>query len=142
MAGVTRVTVSIPDDSYCQLESIITAGKWNNRSQAIAQLIRDEYLEISAKRKKAIMAGSITLFYNEAQREILPNVAEVQRENINEVISTNRVLLENNHVMEILVVQGFVDKLEEIQQQFLKIKGVVAGKLVLTSIILPPIHSK
>ena len=140
--GVKRVSISLPEKTFDQLEEIIERGEWNNRSQVIAHLIRNEYISYLANQSNTIMAGSITLFYNEVQREILNNVFRVQRENIDEVISANRILLENNHVMEILVVQGYVQKLEKIQNEFLKIKGVKAGKLVLTSIILPPIQSK
>jgi len=142
MKGVTRITISLPDKTYEQLEDIISAGEWKNRSQIITQLVRDEFISVTSKQSNSIMAGSITLFYDESQRDVLPNVAQVQRENINEVISSHRVLLENNHMMEILVVQGHVKKLEEIQNRFLNIKGVEAGKLVLTATILPPIHSK
>lgn len=142
MKGVTRVTVSLPDNTYEQLEQLIESGNWKNRSQVISQLVRDEYLQQLSKVSDSIMAGSITLFYDESQREILTNVCQVQRENINEVISSNRVLLENNHIMEIMVVQGHVSKLVDIQQQLLNIKGVEAGKLALTSVILPPIQSK
>lgn len=142
MQGVKRVTISLPDKTYGQLETIIDAGNWKNRSQAITQLIRDEYIHISSKEHACIMAGSITIFYDESQREILSKVANVERTNINEVISTHRVMLEDYHIMEILVVQGYVTKLEEIQNAFLNIKGVEAGKLVLTGTILPPIHTK
>ncbi len=142
MIGVTRLSVSLPDRTYDQLEEIIIKGKWKSRSQVIAQLVRAEYIELSSKQTNSIMAGSITLFYSEDHREILTHVSRIQRDNINEVISSNRILLEHNHVMEVLVVQGHISKLEQIQQQFLNIKGVETGKLTLTNTILPPIHTK
>lgn len=142
MKGVTRVTISLPDQAYAQLQEIIDVGKWKNRSQVITQLVRDEYVQLTATQQgNPIMAGSITLFYNESQREILNHVSQVQRENVNEVISSNKILLENDHVMEILVVQGYVQKLKEIQCQLLNIKGVEVGKLTLTNVVLPPIQS-
>ncbi len=142
MKGVTRVTVSIPEDTYEELEKLIELGKWKNRSQIITQLINDEYIQQATEQQDSIMAGSLTLFYDESQREILEKVTQIQRENIDQVISSNRILLENNHIMEILLVQGKVRKLKEIQNQLLSTKGVKSGKLALTNIILPPIQSK
>lgn len=142
MKGVKRVSISLPDETFEHLEEMISKKNWNNRSQAITQLVRDAHLEVSSEDNDSVMAGSITLFYEETQREVFNNVAQIQRNNVEEVISANRVLLENNHIMEILVVQGQVKKLLQIQQQFLNVKGVESGKLVLTNLILPPVHSK
>jgi len=142
MANVHRLTVSIPEKTFNQLEEIMSTGEWKNRSQVISSLVRNEYSNLTAKRTDDLMAGSITLFYREDQREILTKVSQTQRENIEEVISTNRVLLEDNYIMELIVVQGRIKKLEEIKKQFLQIKGVETGNLTLTSIILPPIQTK
>lgn len=142
MIGVQRLTISLTDKTFEQLEEIVKNGEWKNRSQIISSLIRNEFLNLKSKNGDDLMAGSITLFYREDQREILTKVSQIQRANIEEVISTNRVLLEDNYIMELIVVQGRINKLEEIKKQFLQIKGVETGNLTLTSIVLPPIQSK
>jgi CopG family nickel-responsive transcriptional regulator len=50
------------------------------------------------------------------------------------------VQLENNHRMEVILVQGPAGKLREIADRLLGCKGVRTGKLTLTSIIIPPLH--
>lgn len=140
--GVQRLTISLPDNTFGQLEELVGFGEWKNRSQVISSLVRNEYISQKAKRTNDLMAGSITIFYREDQREILNNVSQIQRNNIDEVISTTRVLLEDNHIMELIVVQGRIKKLEEIKKQLLQIKGVETGNLTLTSVILPPIQTK
>lgn len=142
MTGVQRVSISLPNNTLEQLEKIMSTGKWKNRSQIISSLIRNEYIRLTSLKSGDLMAGSITLFYREDQRELLTKVFQIQRENIKEVISTTRVLLEDNYIMELIVVQGKVKKLEEIKKQFLQIKGVEAGNLTLTNILLPPIQQK
>ncbi|MCD8166598.1 MAG: hypothetical protein LUE93_11095 [Bacteroides sp.] len=142
MIGVKRFTVSLPDQTFGQLEEIMDISEWQNRSQVIASLIRNEYLYLASLKNDELVAGSITLFYREDQRELLTKVSRIQWENIEEVINTTRVLLEDNFIMEIIVVQGKVRRLEEIKKQFLQIKGVETGNLPLTTRILPPIQSK
>jgi CopG family transcriptional regulator, nickel-responsive regulator len=139
--GVQRVTVSLPQGVYRKLEELVEAGNWKNRSQVLAQLVRQEFVESEAKNPEAVMAGTITLFYSEEQPGVLSRIAEIERKNIEEVISTHRVLLEKNYMIEVLVVQGRVRKLQTIVNELLNIKGVEAGKLALTSTILPPIQA-
>jgi len=142
MKGVQRLTISLPDKTFEQLEEIMSSGDWKNRSQIISSLVRNEYIKLTAQNSDDLMSGSITLFYREDQRDILTKVSQIQRENIEEVISTTRVLLEDNYIMELIVVQGRIIKLEEIKKQFLQIKGIETGNLTLSSIILPPIQTK
>ncbi|WP_299535421.1 hypothetical protein [Ulvibacterium sp.] len=142
MKGVERITISIQDKVFRQLEKLMKSGKWKKRSQVISHLIQKAYDEMQSHKGNMVMAGSLTLFYRESQREIHETVATIQRENINEIISSNRVLLEDGYVMEILVVQGHVKKLFLIKQNFITIKGVEVGKLALTSSILPPVEPK
>jgi len=142
MKGVERITISIPDKVFMQLEKLMEAGSWKNRSQVISHLIQKAYDKEQVQHSNSVLAGSLTLFYRDSQREIHENVANIQRENINEIISSNRVLLEDGYVMEILVIQGHMHKLTQIKQDFITIKGVEVGKLALTSSILPPVESK
>jgi len=140
--GVQRLSISLPDKTFEQLEEMVDIGEWKNRSQTLSCLVRNEYLNQKKEQSNTIMAGSITIFYREDQREILQNVSQIERKNINEVISTTRILLERNYIMELLVVQGRIKKLNDIKTQLLKIKGVETGNLTLSSIVLPPIQTK
>lgn len=142
MTKVKRITVSLKEKNYRQLEEIIKRGKWSNRSQVINHLINGEFTHSEiTQNENVVMAGSLTLFYEDSQREIHDKVVQIQRQNIEEVISSNRLLLENGYVMEILVLQGSIKKLQHIKQKFVTIKGVEVADLALTSTILPPIKS-
>ncbi len=142
MKGVERITISIPDKVFAQLENLVKVGSWKNRSQVISHLINNAYDEDQTLYSNSVMSGSLTLFYRESKREIHDKVVNIQRANINEIISSNRVLLEDGYVMEILVIQGHFQSLNQIKQDFITIKGVEVGKLALTSAVLPPVESK
>ena len=87
-----------------------------------------------------VMAGTLTLFYNAAQGNVRKEMARLQALHIAEVISSLHVQLENHHVMGVMLVQGPASKLERIADEFITLKGVRTGKLVLVSQILPPLH--
>ncbi len=87
------------------------------------------------------MAGVITLIYDEAKGQLLQRLAELERTHVNEVISSLHVQLEDNHRMEVILVQGPAVKLRQIADRLIACKGVRTGKLTLSSMIIPPLHS-
>jgi CopG family nickel-responsive transcriptional regulator len=58
-----------------------------------------------------------------------------------EVISSLHVQLEDNHRVEVIVVQGPVHILKEITEKILSCKGVLSRKRTLTDIIIPQVCS-
>ena len=56
-------------------------------------------------------------------------------------VSLLHVQLEENHRMEVVVVQGPVRILKEITDKILSCKGVLSCKLTLADIVIPQVHS-
>ncbi len=52
------------------------------------------------------MAGTITIVYDESKGNLLQRLAELERRFLDEVISSLHVQLENDHRIEVLLVQG------------------------------------
>jgi hypothetical protein len=61
---------------------------------------------------------------------------------IAEVISKQHVLLEDNHMMEVILVQGPASRLKAIADELITCKGVRSGKLTISSALIPPIHGR
>lgn len=137
---VTRISVSLPPSVARELDSLVTDRKFDSRSQAITSIINESLIDYRREAKRGIMAGSITLFFDQTRKHLLEELAALKRHWIDEVIGSLQVQLENNHLMEIIVVQGPVEKLQTITDELLACKGIVAGKLTLTSSIMPPVH--
>jgi CopG family nickel-responsive transcriptional regulator len=137
---VQRISISLPDAVYRELDEMIDERGIESRSKLITELINQAVLEHQEDKGDQIMAGTITLIYDESKGPLLQRLAEIERQNIDEVISSLHVQLENNHRMEVILVQGPAGKLREIADRLLGCKGVRTGKLTLTSIIIPPLH--
>lgn len=138
----TRISISIPASLQDDLDTMLAERGLQNRSQGIAEMIRSELTQHQMEKADQVMAGTITLFYDESKPRLQRQISDLQRVHVNEVISTQHILLEDNHRMEILVVQGPVSQLHDIVNAFLRFKGVKSGKLTLSPMILPPLHSK
>ncbi len=137
---VSRISISLPPDVSRGLDRLVESRGFESRSQAVASIINESLVEQQRETPDAIMAGTITLFYNQGRNNILTELAALKRRRIDEVIGSLQVQLENNHVMEVILVQGPVDTLKKITDQLVACKGVKVGKLTLTSSIIPQLH--
>lgn len=137
---VSRISVSLPPEVSRGLDALVAARGFESRSQAVASIISESLLEQQKAAREGIMAGTITLFYNQGRKNILGELAGLKRRFLDEVIGSLQVQLENNHVMDVVLVQGPVETLQKITNRLVACKGVKVGKLTLTSSIIPPLH--
>ncbi len=141
--NVQRISVSLPEPIFRDLDAMVAERGLENRSKAIAEMISQAALQRrETATSKSVMAGMITLVYEEAKGTLVQRLFELERQYIAEVISSLHVQLERNHRMEVLVVQGPVRVLREITDKILACKGVTSCKLTLTDVIIPPIHPR
>ncbi len=142
MEKVHRISISLPEQLTVELDQMVVEGGYKNRSQAIARIVRTALLEHYGEKGSQVMAGSITLVYNEAQPNLKAQLVAIQRKHIDSVISSLNMLLEDNYSMEVLQVQGPVNKLNRVVRELRACKGIENCKLILSSAVIPPIHGK
>lgn len=137
-----RISMTLPQSTLAQLDQMVGKRGYSNRSQAITEIINKELAHYSQQMDETIMAGTITLFYQLSRPGLPARLAQIQREYIDEVISSLHVQLEDNYTMEVVLIQGPAATLRNIADELTTCKGVKTGNLNLTTAILPPIHSK
>jgi CopG family nickel-responsive transcriptional regulator len=137
---VQRISVSLPDSVFRELDQLVEERGFESRSKAIADMVTSFALEHQEDKGDSIMAGTITIVYDESKGSLLQRLAELERNFIDEVISSLHVQLQDNHRIEVLLVQGPANQLKKIADKLMAIKGVKTGKLTLTSMIIPPLH--
>lgn len=136
-----RVSLSLPADVVMGLDRWMEQRQAHNRSMAVTSILREEFTGLSGSLHE-VVAGSITLFYDETRQGLQSRVASVLRSHVKEVVTSLSVLLESSMRMEILVVQGPVSTLERLVLQLLSLKGVRTGRLSLSREVLPPLHGR
>lgn len=137
---VARISISLPPEVSRGLDRLVKARGFDSRSHAVSSIINESLLDHQEETEDGIMAGTITLFYNQSRPNILGELAALKRRFIDEVIGSLQVQLERDHVMDVILVQGPVKILQTITDQLVTCKGVKAGKLTLTSSIIPQLH--
>lgn len=140
--GLKRITVSMPDETFQSLDRLVNERGFDSRSQAIAEMIHQQAAEHLGKIGTEIMAGALTLVYDESKSTLLRDLSRICREHVAEVISSQHVLLEDEHVLEVLLMQGPARTLREIANKLVTCKGVKRAHLTLTPHLIPPLHAK
>jgi CopG family transcriptional regulator, nickel-responsive regulator len=140
--GLRRITVSMPEDTFQALDRMTAERGFSSRSQAIAEMIRQQESRHLADLGTGVLAGTLTLVYDESKSSLLKNLTRIFREHIAEVISSQHVLLEDEHVLEVILMQGPARTLQALADELVACKGVITAHLTVTPFLLPPLHAK
>ena len=138
--GFARLSLSLPSGLLEQLDAMTDERGHPSRSQTVAELVRQELAEHDRRRLDPLLAGTITLIYRAESGRVRHALAQTQLEYLKEVISSQHVFLEDDRSLEVLLVQGPADRLQQLCDDLRKVRGVLQIKLVTTSALLPPLH--
>lgn len=137
-----RISVSLPPKLATALDDMVETRGFQNRSQAVAEMIETSLITHQQQNGATIMAGTVTLFYDSSKPGLLQKLSEIEREHLEECISSQHVLLEGHYIMEVLLVQGPVERLRALTNRMLACKGVSSGGLTLTQKLIPQLHGR
>jgi len=140
--GLRRVTVSMPEETFQAFERLIAERGFDSRSQAVSEMIHQHAAQHLGKIGIELMAGTLTLVYDESKNTLLRDLSRIFRDHIAEVISSQHILLEDDHVLEVILMQGPARTLREIANKLATCKGVKTAHLTLTPHLIPPLHAK
>ena len=141
--SLVRLSVSLPAELFAELDVMVAERDVANRSQMIAELIRNALAEHNAReRPETVLAGTITLIYRADSGRVRHALAQVQSGFIAEIISSQHIFLEDDQSLEVLLVQGTALQLHNLCDALRKIRGVQQTRLVTTTALLPPLSAK
>jgi len=130
---VSRFSVSLPPQLLKQLDGMAREKGYENRSQAIADMIRAQLVEHRQKSGTAEIAGTITLVYDHHKQHVQAALTDIQHDHHQVIVSTLHVHLDHDNCLEVLVVRGRADIIKKIADELTTAKGVKHGRLTVTS---------
>lgn len=139
-SGVSRISISLPEGLLHELDGMVAERGFESRSQAIADMINQQLTEHRKELGQDIMAGTINLVYDHSIPGVQKHLADLQHTYIDEVISALNVNLIQNRTLSVLLVQGPARKLKMITDRMITCRGVVTGKLLMSTAIIPQLH--
>jgi CopG family nickel-responsive transcriptional regulator len=138
--ALTRFGVSMPEELVARFDQMIAQQGYDNRSEAIRDLIRKALLEpsgISASPASQTVAGTIVMVYDHHATDLPITLMELQHRFHHDIISTMHIHLNHDQCLEILVVRGQIQRVRELTNLIHVQKGVVYAELSVTHIDRP-----
>lgn len=133
MSNLIRFGVSINEGLLVQFDQIIEQKGYNNRSEAIRDLIRNQLVELEWEKDEEEVAGTVTLIYDHHVRGLSEHLLQVQHDFHSLILSTMHLHLDHDNCLEVLAVKGAASKVRSISERLISVKGVKHGKLSITS---------
>lgn len=106
---------------------------YDNRSLAIADMVRDNLIEHQQELGDGEVAGTVTLIYDHHKSGVQKTLTDIQHDCGPMIISTMHVHLDHHNCLEVLVVKGKASAIKRISDRMIGAKGVKHGKLSITS---------
>jgi len=132
MTELVRFGVSLEKELLERFDSLIKTKNYNNRSEAIRDLIRHELVAREWQEGHDV-AGAITLVYDHHQRELLGRMTDIQHDFQSIIISTQHIHLDHDNCLEIVAVRGTAAAVQKLADILKAIKGVRHGTLSMAS---------
>lgn len=130
---VGRFSVSLPQPLLRDLDGMMHEKGYDNRSLAIADMIRDSLVEHRQELGDRDIAGTITIVYDHHKPHLQAALTDVQHDHHDVIISTLHVHLDHHNCLEVLVVRGKAGLIRKMADELIATKGVKHGKLTITS---------
>ena len=131
--GVVRFAASVPRDLATAARPDDREKGYDNRSLAVADMIRDHLVEHHQKYGAGEIAGTITLVYDHHKQHVQATQTDIQHDHPELIISTILVHLDHHNCLEVLVVRGPAGRIKQIADKLIAAKGVKHGKLTVTT---------
>ena len=117
-----------------KFDHLVKQRGYENRSEAVRDLVRDALIQQSWEDNEQIVAGTILLFYNHHQRNLLEELTNIQHSMHDLVLATTHFHLDHTSCLELIVVKGKVKDIQKFSNSLTSLKGVEYGKFTVAPV--------
>ncbi len=126
---IDRVSISLPKTLLEKFDQLIEKKGYENRSEALRDLIRDLFVE-EEWNEDVEVAATVTLVYEHNTTGILDKLTNIEHENLNNIVSTMHIHIDKENCLEVIALRGKASVVKSIGEKIISIKGVKYGKIV------------
>jgi len=129
MEQLKRFGVSMEEGLLARFDRYIKENNYQNRSEAIRDLIRKELVEEEWLKSDETVAGAIIMVYDHHQKELLDNLVHLQHHHQEIIISSQHIHLDNRMCLEVIIVKGKMGEVYALESKLKAAKGVKHASL-------------
>ncbi len=133
MSQLKRFGVALDDETLKHFDSHLKIQSYTNRSEAIRDLIRAEFVRSEWEKKKGDVVCVLTIVYDHHQRGLVNKLLQIQHDQPSEILCTQHVHLDHDKCLEVVIAKGKANNLRKFSTSVKAAKGVKFTGMTLAS---------
>lgn len=129
MEQVERIGVSLDKKLLSQFDKLIAGQGYENRSEAIRDLIRRQLSSERISNPNANANAVVFLVYDHHATKLMEKLTHLQHSHLTQTISSMHIHLDKHDCMEVIVLRGRVGQIKKTAENILSQKGVKLGRI-------------
>jgi len=128
-----RFGVSIDADLLEKFDDVIEKKGYENRSEAIRDLIRKHLISTKQQDPESIAMGTLTMIYDHHTGNLTNKLLKIQHDHTSEILTTTHIHIDHDNCLEVLILKGKTKHIERLADTIKSLKGIKHGELVITT---------
>jgi len=129
MERVERIGVSLDKQLLSQFDKLIDRQGYENRSEAIRDLVRQQLDKQRLENPKAKAVAAVLLVYDHHSTKLMEKMTGLQHSHVLQTISSIHIHLDEHNCLEIIVLRGCVGEINRMAENLISLKGVKLGRI-------------
>ena len=134
MSHVTRTAVSLPPDLLREFDRYLSQRGYDNRSEAIRDLIREKLSEEALTRSRTPAVAVVAIVYAHEERQLPHRLTHLEHSHAATVVSTVHVHLDEHQCLEVAVLRGRSAEVQALGHRLVGERGVRYGRVFLAAV--------
>ncbi len=133
MEKTIRFSVSLEIELSRKFDRWMKKNGYDNRSEAIRDLIREKLVEEEWKDDQAEVVAILALVYDHESRELPQVLTDIQHEHYDLILSSTHVHLDRHNCLESIIMKGKAGVIKKAASELLTQRRVKHGRLLMTT---------
>ena len=133
-SALKRFGVSMDGSLLRRFDNLVKLRGYENRSEAVRDLVREAIIQQTWEENDQIIAGSILLFYDHHQRNLLEEMNNIQHSVHDLILASTHFHVNHDNCLELIVVKGRVKDIRELSNKLTSLKGVSYGNFTVAPV--------
>lgn len=129
MEQMERVGISVASGLLKQFDGLISKQGYQNRSEAIRDLIRTSLSEEKLENPKQKAVAAVCVVYNHHSSRLMQKLTHLQHNHLLETVCSMHIHLDADDCMEVIILKGKVGDIIKVGENITSQKGVKIGKV-------------
>lgn len=126
-----RVTITIDNQLYSEIEKLARARGYQNRSEFIRDLVRAGISETNEASLSGDCIASVVYVYDQGTRDLPQRLAHVFQRAHDLSVATLRIALDHDNCMEVAVLRGKAKSVQQLANHIIAERGARHGRITM-----------